>query len=168
MSVWRLSMHFLKLPWKTAFTYFYKNGILGEEKTLKDRIEAVSHMNWCISFYYTGRIVQIINFLERLICFGSLGLRAKIFHFSGFFTFFWPCCLVCGFLVLQPGIESMYPAVEEWKLRGLNAGLPGNSQVKFYLLHLLLCFIYWTYFSKLLMPVIPYLLSLYSPFKHFY
>ena len=37
---------------------------------------------------------------------------------------FWPCCMVCGISVPQPGIES---GAQQWKSRILTTGSPGNS-----------------------------------------
>ena len=37
-----------------------------------------------------------------------------IFKGSSFFFFFWPCCMACGILVPQPGIEHRPLAVRAW------------------------------------------------------
>ena len=44
---------------------------------------------------------------------------------SFYFIFFWPCCSVCGILVLQPGIE---PKTWQWVHWVPTTGPWGNSQ----------------------------------------
>ena len=51
-----------------------------------------------------------------------LGL-CSLLHFR-FFFFFWPCCMACGILVSEPGMDPCYL---QWKLRILTTGLPGKS-----------------------------------------
>lgn len=90
-----------------------KNGILGGKKLSKDTIEAVSHMKWSISFYYMGRIVQIINFLERLICFGSL--KAESQHFSLFCLFLLFFGLAAWFVGSYLSNQGLNPCTLQWK-----------------------------------------------------
>ena len=41
----------------------------------------------------------------------NLGMGSKQHCFAFFFSF-WPCCVACGILVPQPGIEPRAPAVK--------------------------------------------------------
>ena len=57
---------------------------------------------------------------------GSYGCQLRYRELLCPYSFFcvWPCCMACGIIVLQPGIE---PGPRQWKQWVLTTGPPGNS-----------------------------------------
>ena len=108
----------VQLKKKKKKTVKYAKKLTNTQRNSRNILSKKEKIYQCKSFLLNNSIL-LLFFQKTQLC------KSKNWKKFRHFFLFWPLCKVCSYLVPQPGIESMSPAM---KSGVQTTRLPGNSQ----------------------------------------